>query len=90
MIRTIYYILPLAFILLITIHAQTMERKDIPEKYKWNLQDVYKSIDDWKADYNKINSLIDEVEKYKGKLGENAETFNNALNSYFNLQKEFA
>ena len=89
MIRTIYYILPLAFILLITIHAQTMERKDIPEKYKWNLQDVYKSIDDWKADYNKINSLIDEVEKYKGKLGENAETFNNALNSYFNLQKEF-
>ncbi len=90
MLRTIYYILPLTYILLITLHAQTMERKDIPEKYKWNLQDVYKSIDDWKADYNKINSQIGEAEKYKDKLGDNAETFYNALNSYFNLQKEFA
>ncbi len=89
MLRTIYYTLPFAFIILITLHAQTMERKDIPEKYKWNLQDVYKSLDDWKADYKKLNSQIGEVEKYKGKLGENAETFYNALNSYFNLQKEF-
>ena len=87
---TKYLIISLLLISFFAINAQTLDRKDVPEKYKWNLQDVYKSVDDWKADFNKITSQINEVEKYKGKLGENAETFYNALTSYFNLQKEFA
>jgi oligoendopeptidase F len=90
MLRMKYFSLALIILFSFTIAAQTLERKDVLEKYKWNLQDVYKSIDDWKADYNKINTQIGEVEKYKGKLGENAETFYNALNTYFDLQKEFA
>ena len=85
-----YYFISFLLIPFFTISGQTLDRKDVPEKYKWNLQDVYKSINDWKADFNNITSKINDVEKFKGKLGENAETFYNALNSYFNLQKEFA
>ncbi len=88
--RIKFFIVSLLLLPFFAINAQTLDRKDVPEKYKWNLQDVYRSIDNWKADFNKITSQINDVEKYKGKLGENAETFYNALNSYFNLQKEFA
>ncbi len=90
MLRTKHFILSIVIISFYTIYAQTLERKDVPDKYKWNLQDVYKSIDDWNTDFKNINNQIDEVEKYKGRLGEDAETFYNALNSYFNLEKEFA
>ena len=85
-----YLIISFLLIPFFAISAQTLDRKDVPEKYKWNLQDVYKSANDWKADYTKATAQINDVEKYKGKLGDNAETFYNALNAYFNLQKEFA
>ena len=88
--KTKYFIISFLLIPFFFINAQTLDRKDVPEKYKWNLQDVYKSINDWKADFDKITSQINDVDKYKGKLSENAGTFYNALNSYFNLQKEYA
>ena len=88
--QTKFFTILFTILSFLTIQAQTLDRKEIPEKYKWNLQDVYKSVDDWKSDYNKIESQINEVEQYKGKVGESAETFYNALNSYFSLQKEFA
>ena len=88
--QTKFFTILFTILSFLTIQAQTLDRKEIPEKYKWNLQDVYKSVDDWKSDYNKIESQINEVEQYKGKVGESAETFYNVLNSYFSLQKEFA
>jgi oligoendopeptidase F len=88
--RTIVFIQLLIIISFFSVNSQTLDRKDIPEKYKWNLKDVYKSVDEWAADLNKVTSQIDDVAKYKGRLAESAQTFYDALNSYFNLQKEFA
>ncbi len=49
--------------------------KQMEDKYSWNLDDIYKSWDLWEEDFKKLDSLMKEVEKYKGRLGENPDTF---------------
>lgn len=44
------------------------ERASIAEKYKWNLNDIYKSDQDWSKAKEAIAVKLPEVEKYKGKL----------------------
>jgi len=59
------------------------------DKYKWNLSDIYPSINDWKADLNNIENSINDFTAYKGKLGNDSQTFIDALNSYFGMLKIF-
>jgi oligoendopeptidase F len=58
------------------------QRADIDAKYKWSLEDIYPTVDDWNADYNYLESRVNEIEQFKGKLGESAE----ALYSCLSLQ----
>ena len=46
------------------------ERKDIPDKYKWNLEDIYESIEEWQKSYDSIQERIDALKTYAGRLGE--------------------
>ena len=45
------------------------KRNQIAEKYKWNLDDIYASIDDLKADMERLKAFPVQVEKDRGKLG---------------------
>jgi oligoendopeptidase F len=69
--------------------SQNIERKDVPPKYQWNLSDLYGSVDQWKQDKPQIIKGIDEVASYKGRLGENAQTFYKALSLYFDVLKKY-
>ncbi len=71
------------------IFPQAPQRNDVPDKYKWNLSDMYPTLADWKADIKKVESEIDQFASYKGKLGENSQNLLNALNSYFAMLKTF-
>jgi len=44
------------------------ERKDIEEKYKWDLTDYYKSEEDYNNELNAFCKEYKEIEKYNGKL----------------------
>lgn len=79
------------FILFFAINtfAQTKERQEIPDKYKWNLTDLYASVKDWKGAKVDISANIDKIESYKGKLAQDAETLLQAMDLYFNTLKEF-
>ncbi len=80
----------LAVLTLVTsIFPQSPKRSDVPDKYKWNLADIYKSVDDSKTDLENVETKIKSFAAYKGKLGENSQTLLNALNSYFDLAKTF-
>ncbi|HRN28075.1 MAG TPA: hypothetical protein PL018_15690, partial [Ignavibacteriaceae bacterium] len=72
-----------------SIFAQAPKRNDVPDKYKWNLSDMYPTLADWKADIKKVESEINQFASYKGKLGENSQNLLNALNSYFAMLKTF-
>ncbi|MEA3500327.1 MAG: oligoendopeptidase F [Candidatus Marinimicrobia bacterium] len=44
-------------------------RQDIENQYKWNLQDIYDSADEWESDFEYVKSHISDIEKFKGTLG---------------------
>jgi len=47
------------------------KRSEIPDKYKWNLEEIYSSPDKWNADLNKVlNYYIPKFKNYQGKLSD--------------------
>ena len=50
------------------------ERKLIDEKYKWNLELIYKSFEDWQKNFDEIQSKIENLKNYYGRLGEGSKT----------------
>lgn len=49
-------------------------RDEIPMEYKWNLNDIYKSWDEWDKGLEDLESKMAEVVTYKGRLKEGPET----------------
>lgn len=76
-------------LLFTSIFPQSPKRSDIPDRYKWNLSDMYPNLADWQADLKNVESSINDFTSFKGKLGENSQNLLNALNSYFGLLKTF-
>ena len=56
-----------------------MERKDIDKTYKWNLEDLYSSIEEYNKDIEVLGKLVSEFIEYKGKILESDETLLKAL-----------
>ena len=69
-------------------NAQQIERKDIPEKYKWNLADTFKDLNAWKSATELFSSKIDDIGKYRGKLSESSDNLFYTIDTYFKLLKE--
>jgi oligoendopeptidase F len=58
---------------------QIPKRKEIPEKYKWKLEKMYKNDDLWEKDRTYIKEKVKEVTKYRGKLGDSSHNLLEAL-----------
>ena len=56
-----------------------MERKDIDKTYKWNLEDLYSSIEEYNKDIEVLGKLVSEFIEYKGKILKSDETLLKAL-----------
>lgn len=41
-------------------------RKEVPEKYKWDLTDFFKDEKDFEDNYNKCTKLVDDLKSYRG------------------------
>lgn len=61
---------------------------DTPEKYKWELGDLYPSADAWTAAKDKTAAAIDKLPAYKGTLGKSAADMLTALNAISNARRE--
>ena len=62
------------------------KRNQVPEEYTWDLRDMFESDEAWFRENDELKKLVVQIEEYKGRLGESAET----LLSYFRLQDEIA
>ena len=82
----------MAGILFLPLVASDAEktRADIPEKYKWNLKDLFNSDDDWKNSKTEITARFEKLGSFKGKLGNSANDLRSALDYYFDVHKNFA
>ena len=58
-----------------------MERKNIENKYKWTIDEMYPSESDLNKDIEKVKAFVDELSAYKGKLAESKENLYNALHT---------
>ena len=55
------------------------QRKDIPDEYKWAIDTMYSSPEDWEADLKKSVEMSESFTSYKGRLGESASVLLEAL-----------
>lgn len=69
--------------------AQTRERAEIPDKYKWNLKDLYPSDEAWNTAKQELVERFDQVSKYQGKLADSAAELLACLEFNSEVSKEF-
>lgn len=50
-----------------------MKREEIPQQYKWKMEDLYATNEAWEADFLKLQKGIEELSKFEGTLGQSAE-----------------
>lgn len=49
-------------------------RNEVPEEYKWKLEDIYPTDEAWEKDLEKLKTIPEKVASYKGRLSESADT----------------
>jgi oligoendopeptidase F len=54
-------------------------RDDIPDQYKWRLEDIYPSDESWEKDFRQVESMLGKAGEFRGRLGESAGTLLEAL-----------
>ena len=50
-----------------------MKREEVPQQYKWKIEDLYATNEAWEADFAKLQKGIEEIKKFEGTLGESTE-----------------
>ncbi|MCK6256297.1 oligoendopeptidase F [Fictibacillus sp. KIGAM418] len=43
-------------------------RNDVPEQEKWNLTDIYPSLDEWEKDYEQVKVMTEELKAFDGNI----------------------
>ncbi|WP_424002551.1 oligoendopeptidase F [Haloarcula salina] len=62
-------------------------RSDIDEAYKWDLDSLYASDEDWEAAYARAEELTADLAAYEGRATEDAETLLETLETYEELMR---
>ena len=62
------------------------ERKDIPEAHRWDLSPLFDSNEEWDSLYSEVEKKLPLYDKYRGKLGDSAQTLAEAI--LFSLDTE--
>ena len=70
--------------------AQQQERSAVPDKYKWNLSQIYPNDQAWRAAKEKLTAEIPSVGAFKGTLASSAQKLVDALELTARLTKEYA
>ncbi len=66
------------------------ERSEIPEKYRWNLSDLYPSVEAWKAAREDLRRRIAAFDRHRGHLGDSAEALRTALDDMFGVDRDLS
>jgi oligoendopeptidase F len=75
-------------LLAITLGAQERDRSKIPDKYTWNLADIYPSDASWRAAKEAFAAEIPALGKFKGNLTASPAALADALDTLSSKQKE--
>ncbi len=70
--------------------VRATERKDVPDKYKWNLADLYPSEAAWTKAREAIAKRLPELAKFQGQLGKSPKDLLAALQTMFDIDRELS
>jgi oligoendopeptidase F len=70
--------------------AQERERPQIPDRYKWNLAEIYPSTDAWRGAKERIQKELPEIGQFKGKLASSPSALADALDTLYAIDKELS
>src|SRR6187455_2850559 len=70
--------------------AQSRDRAQIPEKFKWNLADIYPTEAAWRAAKDKLAADLNTLGQYRGKVASSAGTLADALERQTVFAKELS
>ena len=65
-------------------------RATVPEKYTWNLADLYPDVAAWRADKARVTTELPQVRACAGRLGSSPQTLADALETMTRLDRELA
>jgi oligoendopeptidase F len=68
--------------------ALAAERSQVPEKYTWNLADLYPSEAGWVKAKEDLAKRVPRLADHRGHLGDSAEALHAALSTMFGLDKD--
>lgn len=68
--------------------AQMKNRDEVPEKYLWNLSEIYADDEAWKKEKERIQAEMQKMAEYRGKMTTSADALYKGLDFYVNLTKE--
>jgi len=69
------------------VTAQERDRAKIPEKYSWNLADIYPSEAAWRAAKEKLAADLPGLRQFQGRLSSSAKTLADALDTIYAFDK---
>ena len=75
--------------LLVVAVAGATERSEVPEKYTWNLTDLYENEAAWAAAKADIAKRIPELARFQGHLGDSASKLHEALAAILGVERDF-
>ncbi|MFH5799720.1 oligoendopeptidase F [Haladaptatus sp. CMAA 1911] len=64
------------------------ERSDIDAQYKWNLESIYATDEEWEEAYEDVEERLGELEKYEGQVTDDGETLFTVLQLSDELGRE--
>lgn len=65
-------------------------REDIPDKYKWNLNDIFSSDEKFEKELENVLKKIKKIEKYKDSFTESPEKLLDALDNIIKLEEKIS
>jgi len=66
------------------------DRANIDEKFKWNLEEIYASVDVWQKDKEKIKGQLTQISKFQGQLGVSGSKLKEAFETFFRIRKQYS
>uniref|UniRef100_A0A832HYV6 Oligopeptidase F n=1 Tax=Eiseniibacteriota bacterium TaxID=2212470 RepID=A0A832HYV6_UNCEI len=78
----------LAAVALCASTAAATERSEVPERYRWNVADLYASDAAWAAERDALAARVKELPKWQGRLGESAAVFHDAIVAMWDTQRD--
>ncbi|WP_202975190.1 oligoendopeptidase F [Vallitalea guaymasensis] len=70
--------------------AKLPKRNEISDEFKWRLEDMISSKEEWENMYKEIMSMTEEITSYSGKLKESADTLLDCLKKRDQLEEKLS